>query len=133
MRGNITSLAISCSETTNWSCHQAYGCNTSHAYFQCKINSLNAASFFRTKSIDTSSVSCPASLNFSFAFAMSTSGFNTGFMSRKRNTGWKASCKRTVPHRPGVAPITATGLRNRGASSPRDAQSIAFFRPPGIE
>ena len=45
-----------------------------------------------------------------------------------------SACAHTAPNDPVVAPITATGLNRRGLSSRgRLAQSIAFFRQPGIE
>ena len=43
-------------------------------------------------------------------------------------------CPTAVPIVPGDAPITADGLRaNEFVPARRLAQSIAFFRPPGIE
>ncbi len=47
---------------------------------------------------------------------------------------FRSVCAQSAPNRPVLAPTTATGRFARTDSSlGREAQSIAFFRPPGTE
>jgi hypothetical protein len=53
---------------------------------------------------------------------------------QKLSTPRRLCWARAVPSAPGEAPITAAGMwLNEFSVRGRDAQSIAFFIPPGIE
>jgi hypothetical protein len=63
-----------------------------------------------------------------------TSGWFTGYMFRKTQHCRKWYWARAVPSIPTEAPMSATGLPSNAFSMyGREAQSIAFFRTPGIE
>jgi hypothetical protein len=83
-----------------------------------------------------SCTSCPGPSNARSAWLTRSRGPNHGRVPRVRKTGSQAVCARSVPPRPGVAPINATGRlpKTRGMSAGgRVSQSIAFLKTPGIE
>ena len=54
-------------------------------------------------------------------------------MLQKTQTCRRCICARAVPKLPVLAPMIAIGFPFRGGSGGREAQSMAFFRTPGIE
>ena len=98
-----------------------------------RIQVTKASSRPTSCSRTTASVRLPSASKCSRAPAICSSGEGRTRQPGKTSIWRSAIWLRTVPQRPGVAPMIATGLFCIARSGAREAQSSAFLSTPDIE